>query len=140
MTTPSQSTKLARVRNLLTEIAEGRGPFSLDNHRFAQNVIEHSKACARTVLSILDKPEAEEAGIPELIHLINTAVFSGEEGKTLVRKMLHTEELLKEARQQRDEAVSLVRELVGESPKQPGLSRRAEGFLARLDARSGDGK
>lgn len=40
--------------------------------------------------------------VPELIHLINTAVFSGDDGLKLVRKMRHTEELLKAASATRD--------------------------------------
>ena len=39
-----------RLRAALEQIAKGEGPFSLDNHQFACNVIEESKRLAREAL------------------------------------------------------------------------------------------
>src|SRR5262245_27184596 len=45
---------LADLREKLTEIAEARGPFKLDNHEFAKSVIENSQKNAREALVIVN--------------------------------------------------------------------------------------
>jgi len=44
------------VCKLLNEIRLGLGPFSLDHHKHAENVIEASKKAAEKVLKILGLP------------------------------------------------------------------------------------
>lgn len=44
-----------RLREIIQEIAEGRGPFNRDQLVFANNVIEKHKTLAAEALAILDE-------------------------------------------------------------------------------------
>ena len=46
----AQAALLERYRAALEQIAKGEGPYSMDNHQFACNVIEESKRLANEAL------------------------------------------------------------------------------------------
>jgi len=49
---------IERVREALREIADRKGPFSLDPDEHARNCVEHMGSYAETALSLLETPDA----------------------------------------------------------------------------------
>lgn len=76
MTRQEQAGVSAEVRELLEEIAAGKGPYKQDNYDFACSVIETAKENAKKVLALLATAPPEQAASRVMERIVSREEFN----------------------------------------------------------------